>query len=154
MPTATLLMVMEVSSRNHLPRPTLRRTEYQANITYLGLHQWNATCHPVWGDVVRLLIGVLGRSDYYGHYVPITHVRNLSRVIYHREFDIRDARKRLPVMIHVESSPRRRPRAMWKEFASPFCVNNSIWPIWVGITCKLLAYNLATWIHMGAEDFV
>ena len=35
-----------------------------------------------------LFIGVLGRSDYYGHYAPITHVKNLSRRVYHRELNI------------------------------------------------------------------
>ena len=43
---------------------------------------------------VCLFIGVLGRSDYYGHYAPITHVKNLSGGVYHGESDVRDVRKK------------------------------------------------------------
>ena len=42
-----------------------------------------------------MVTGVLGHNDYYGHYAPITDVKNLSRVIYHMEFDVRDERKKI-----------------------------------------------------------
>ena len=40
-----------------------------------------------------LFIGVLGRSDYLGHFAPITQLRRLLRGAYHREFYVPDVRE-------------------------------------------------------------
>ena len=55
-----------------------------------GVHlQMHAGVLPISGTLfVCLFIGVLGRSNYLGHYAPITHVRSLPRRIYDGEFHI------------------------------------------------------------------